>query len=85
MASKKMAGRTTEQASPAAQPSPAQRSAPRQTSGMNRRHCDPACRFGFDFPRILFPDGAVELICISQNFNDRRARAVHSDWQSTSR
>jgi hypothetical protein len=28
---------------------------------------------------------AIKLICISQNFNDRRARAAHSDWQSLAR
>ncbi len=28
---------------------------------------------------------AIKLICISQNFNDRRARAAHSDWESLAR
>ena len=28
---------------------------------------------------------AIKWTCISQNFNDRRARATHSDWQSLSR
>jgi hypothetical protein len=28
---------------------------------------------------------AVKRTCISQNFNDRRARAAHSAWQSLAR
>ena len=28
---------------------------------------------------------AIKLTCISQNFNDRRARAAHSDWRSLTR
>jgi hypothetical protein len=28
---------------------------------------------------------AIKLICISQNFNVRRARAAHCDWQSLAR
>jgi hypothetical protein len=28
---------------------------------------------------------AIKLTCISQNFNERRARAAHSDWQSLAR
>ena len=28
---------------------------------------------------------ATKWTCISQNFNDRRARVAHSDWQSAAR
>jgi hypothetical protein len=57
--------------------------APPQTLGRTESDVNAAAVSGLIARVSYFRTGALlECICISQNFNDRRARAVHSDWHS---